>query len=122
MTNDYWNHVARKPRHKAAGSPGLRVCVKRNAAVTSAPHEAELLDLSRSGVLLRLPMSFSIDEPIVVCLEDKASHIDLALSAMVRWCRSEEDGQWLIGCESDHPLEWETLGELFLSDVLMADD
>ena len=121
MTDEYWNYIARKPRHKAAGAPGLSVRVKRNAAATSAPLTAELLDLSRSGVLLRLPVSIRSGEPIVICLEDKASHIDLTRSAAVRWCRCEEDGQWLVGCESDYPLEWETLGELFLGDVLRAD-
>jgi len=118
MTDEYWNHVARKPRHKAAGAPGLNVRVKRNAAATAVPLRAELLDLSRSGVLLRLTASMPNGEPIVICLEDEASHIDLTLSAAVRWCRCEEGGRWLIGCESDYPLEWETLGELFLGDVL----
>ncbi|MEE8451717.1 MAG: PilZ domain-containing protein [Thermoguttaceae bacterium] len=121
MTDEYWNHVARKPRHQAAGAPGLSVQVKRNAAATSVPLRAELLDLSRSGVLLRLAGSLRTGEPIVICIEDEASHIDLTLSAVVRWCKCEEDGRRLVGCESDYPLQWETLGELFLSDILTAD-
>ena len=121
MADEYWNYVTRTPRHKAAESPGLSIQVKRNAVANSTPLQAELLDLSRSGVLLRLAASLRINEPIVICLEDKTSNLDLTLSAVVRWRQCEEDDRWLIGCESDHPLQWETLGELFLGEILTAD-
>lgn len=121
MSDKCWNHVARKPRHKAAGAPGLSVRVKRNARVTPTPLQAELLDLSRSGVLLQMAVSLPIGEPIVICIEAETPQIDLTLSAVVRRCKSEEDGQWLVGCESDYPLEWETLGELFFGDILEID-
>jgi len=121
MTDAYWNYTTRKPRHRAAGSDGLRVEICRIATETAALVRAELVDLSREGLQLHTTMSLPDGEPIIVHIVDKPACIDLTMSAAVRWCRSEQEGRWLIGCQSDGPLPWETLGELFLGEILATD-
>ena len=80
--------------------------------------EAELLDLSRSGVRLRVAADLKVQEPITLRLHDEPSGLRLTRSATVRWKRPEQGDLWLVGCLFDEHVEWEMLGELFLNEVL----
>jgi len=62
-----------------------------------------------------------VGEPIAIRLRQDASQPLLTASGTVRWVSPDEQGGWLVGCLLDRPLDWETLGELFLEGVLSTD-
>ena len=121
MTKDYWKYVSRKPRHKAAASTRLSVDLQRTATKEPGLLQAELVDFSRSGFLLRTAVPLQVHESIVGRLQNDEPEIDLTLPAEVCWREREEDGSWLSGCQSTRQIDWETLGELFLSGILLDD-
>ncbi len=84
--------------------------------------EGELIDLSRHGVRLRTKIRLSQQESITVRLRDDKAAVDLAIPGTVRWQRPEQDGTWSLGCALARQVDWETLGELFLGNVLVMDD
>ena len=48
--------------------------------------------------------------------------IDVMFPATVRWRREEVAGNWLVGCQTSWQLDLETLGELFLSEILVKNE
>jgi hypothetical protein len=117
MSSEYVQYTPRRPRY-ACIAPTVRVEVEQTVDGLKSLVQAELLDLSRSGYQVKVPAPLNTQSPLNLRICIEASQIGLTLSGTVRWQRPTEDGTWLAGCESDRPLEWETLGELFLSGVL----
>ena len=118
MLNNEGGFISRRPRHQAAGSPAVRVRVERADGEEPVSIEAELLDLSRSGVRLRVAADLKIQEPITVQLYDESSGLRLTRRAKVRWRRPEQGEITSVGCLFEEQVEWEMLGELFLNEVL----
>jgi hypothetical protein len=118
MEFNYSEYGSRRPRHQAATTPGLRVQVQRSASDDPGWFDAELNNLSRDGFQLLATSSLPVGDSIVVRICVQAAGIDLAIKAEVRWRQSEGPGLWAIGCRSLDQVQWETLGELFLSGVL----
>ena len=114
-------YVARRPRHLAAATVGVRVVVERVAPSQSEPVEVELLDLSRQGIRVRAAVPISVGETVTLRLHDENSGLGLTRRCAVRWRHPDRPGTWVIGCEFFERVEWETLGELFLNDVLSTD-
>ncbi len=114
-------YVARKPRHQSAGAAKVRVEVMRVAPNSPEPIEVELVDLSREGVQVRAAVPLSVGETITVRLHDERAGLELERQATVRWSDPHQQGIWSAGCEFCQAVDWETLGELFLNDVLSAD-
>ncbi len=83
---------------------------------------AELVNFSRDGFRLRVPAPLIVNEPVVVLIEDRNSPFSLTISATARWQRPESGDTWLTGFKFDRQADWETLGELFLNDILTMDD
>jgi hypothetical protein len=83
--------------------------------------QAELQNLSRNGYQVRTPVPLNTHEPVHLHLRIEEAKIDLTLPGTVQWQRPAGDGTWLAGCHADCPIEWEILGELFLSGVLSTD-
>ena len=118
MPSDYWAYVPRNPRHQTTETDGFRVKVERSSDKQPCRLEAELLDLSREGFRLRTPVPLVVQEPITLQLHIEESKFDLTLQATVRW-QSPEDGEtWLTGCLATRPVDWESLGELFINGIL----
>ena len=122
MSTKYWEFVARSPRHKMAEESAVRVELGRSASDLPTVPEATIVDFSRNGLQLRLTAPLVEQEAISVRLEDERSGMDLTLSGIVRWQRREDDDAWLVGCHCDEELDWETLGELFLNEVLVREE
>jgi len=80
-----------------------------------------MVDLSRHGVRLQVTVPLTTEDPITVRLREESSGIDLTLPATVQWQNPEGDRKWSLGCLFDQPMEWETLGELFLNELLVDD-
>lgn len=84
--------------------------------------DADLVDLSRDGFRLRAAVPLEIGESFFMDLFEEASALHLNLPGVVRWRLEDSDGRWLLGCQSQREIDWETLGELFLNKVLLTDD
>ena len=102
----------------AAREPGVSVVVERVAPSPSEPIGVELIDLSRGGVRFRAAVPLSVGETITVRIHDAKSGLNLERRGTVRWAKPHRQGTWSIGCQFFERVDWETLGELFLSDVL----
>jgi hypothetical protein len=96
------------------------VYVERGAGNGTRELDAELLDLSRHGLRIGTPLPLYQEEAIKVHIEHDPSGVRLALPAVVRWQRGADD-VWSAGCQFDEPLAFETLGELFLNDILAVE-
>jgi hypothetical protein len=92
--------------------------VDRGPASAPASIEVGLLDLSRDGARFRSSVPLAEAEAITVRIDDERSGLRLTRSGTVRWTRPDGGGTWSVGCRFSRPLEWETLGELFLNEVL----
>jgi hypothetical protein len=119
MSDDYAEFIARRPRHRANAEIAVEVARADGAEPPNV--QAAMLDVSREGFCLRTPLELEIGETITVRLWDADSGFDLTLPGTVRWQRPDDDGIWTVGCQSPEPLDWETLGELFLNELLAAE-
>ena len=117
MPADYWNHVVRSPRHVADDAQSAEV---RVAQASGKVVEAELRDLSRQGCQLRVPVPMAVGEPMIVWIEHSESNLQLTIEGTARWQRPH-DGNWLVGCQAAQEIDWESLGELFLSGILSTE-
>ena len=122
MVADFWEYIARRPRHPVTATARLEVEVQRSPDKVPARIVAELLDLSRDGFQLRVRVPLVEQEAITVRLRDDTSELDLKLQGTVRWQYPRQTGQWLVGCAATRMVDWETLGEMFLSGILAVDD
>jgi hypothetical protein len=114
-------YVARKPRHQAARELGVSVVIERVTPSLYERTEVELVDLSREGVQFRSSQPLSVGETITLRIHDVPSGLRLDRRGAVKWEKPLQQGRWSIGCQFFEPVDWETLGELFLNDVLSTD-
>lgn len=121
MFNSDPAYLARRPRHLATGGGGLDVTVRRSSRREPRLVEAELLNLSRRGVQLRVAAELEVRESVTLQLASEASDLQLTRSAEVRWRHPEPSGAWTVGCMFARQVDLETLGELFLSELLATD-
>jgi hypothetical protein len=117
MPANFCQFVARKPRHEVA-TAGLPVAITRVGPRPPACFQADLLDLSREGFRLRSGVELAVGESFALELRDEKSGLALTLSGTVRWQQPQPEQIWLLGCQSQQQLDWETLGELFLNEIL----
>jgi hypothetical protein len=120
-SDDFLDFEARSPRHETTGTARLAVEVKCRSASPAEPREAQLIDLSRGGFQLLVPIQLVQHETISARIRDEKSGLQFDLSGHVRWQRQTTDGKWLVGCQADQELDWETMGELFLNEILVLD-
>jgi PilZ domain len=113
------NFVARSPRHS---STGVTVEVRRAPGSTATAIGAELINLSREGFQLRLPAALEEQEMVVMSICAPDHEVDVMFPATVRWLREEPNGNWLAGCQATWQLDLDTLGELFLNEILVVDE
>ncbi len=121
MIWDYSQYVLRKPRHAAADESGHRVFITCVRDETTESQPADLLDLSRDGFCLRTAAPLTLGALVTVDLRQEVCGFAVTLQGEVRWQREQDDGTYLLGCQTEQPLDWETLGELFLSNVLTVE-
>ena len=118
MPSDFSQYVPRRPRYGAAAARGVPVTVTRTGPRPPACFQADLLDLSREGFRLRSGVPLAVGETFSLELRDEKFGLALRLSGTVRWQQQEPEEIWLLGCQSPQELDWETLGELFLNEIL----
>ena len=120
MADKFSEFIARDPRHQTADKAELNIEVRRSVGEPRSLG-AELVDFSRDGFRLRVPTPLIVNEPVDVLIEDRHSPFKLAVSATAQWHRPENGDTWLAGFKFDRQADWETLGELFLNDILAMD-
>lgn len=123
MASDNWNYVGRKPRHQVADPGAVTVRLTRTGVEPPETTMVELLDFARNGVRLRLAervgaRPFVSGDAVLLQLASENSKIDFGRPATVRWQRAEGPGLWQLGCEFKDEVSLETLGELFLNEIL----
>ena len=123
MSSEIWNFVGRKPRHQVADGSQFSVCLNRIEGEPAESLEAKLIDFARHGARLRVadrPNAAwpSNVEAVVLQLRSAKPGLDIRLPGRIRWQQAEGPGLWLIGCEFDQEVSLETLGELFLNEIL----
>jgi hypothetical protein len=123
MQPEPWNFVGRKPRHLVADASQVNVRLDRGGPGKGASLAADLIDFARNGAQLRIVggpelASLAKGEAVVLGLRSKKSDIDILLPGTIRWQQPEGPGQWLVGCEFSEEVSLETLGELFLNEIL----
>jgi hypothetical protein len=117
MSRKNWRELPRKPRYGVRGTEKLVAEIDRMPDRQPAAVPVELQDLSRDGFQLRSSQPLEIGERVCLRLSIEDSGLAITLPGTVRWLRPA-DGAWLAGCAADDPLAWESLGELFLGEVL----
>lgn len=115
--SDYPLFTARRPRHAVTDADAIHVSVER-AGQPSGAIEAQLVDMSREGFRLRVSLPLEVHEDLTVRIRSERAKVDLTRSGNVRWRRADGNDAWLVGCAASEPADWETLGELFLHNIL----
>ena len=124
MNNKYLDaltQIVRHPRHVANEEGGLTVCLARSLGYMPDDAPPTILDFSRGGCQLLSPVELREEEAVSIKLLDPASGLSLELPAVVRWSRPRADGLYACGCQFDQQVEFELLGELFLSGFLSTE-
>ena len=121
MDTESLDIAPRNPRHETAATARLKMDVQWQSASAGGACDAQLVDLSRCGFQLRVPVSLQPQVTIAAHLQDETGGLQLDLSGQICWCREDGHGHWLVGCQSDRELDWETMGELFLNEILVMD-
>lgn len=120
MAIDFQQQTVRLPRHPTLDQNEYSLLVECDADNKPQQFSAQLIDLSRNGAQLCCERQLEHGEPISLRLQIESSDLDVTLRGKVRWQHKEEDA-YSIGCQFDDEIDWETLGELFLSGVLSTD-
>lgn len=123
MSSEIWNFVGRKPRHHVADASQASVRLERAGDESDGGIVAELIDFARNGARLRIIAAPGLPLPakgeaVVLRLRTLKPGVDIRLPGAVRWQQAEGPGQWLVGCEFQEEVSLETLGELFLNEIL----
>lgn len=114
--------IAREPRHNANSGAHLDVEVDCPNDPESGRLPAELLDLSRNGVKLCVALPINVGELVHIHLRHPGSGLTVSVPTTVRWRRSaDDDNGWFLGCRHTVEIPMETLGELFLNEILVID-
>lgn len=121
MSLSYSGYGPRKPRHEVSTGSGFPAEIERSAGQSAGPIEAELVNLSRERYQVRTHVALEKGESITLKLHDEKSGLSVSLPGAVCWSRSRDGVTWLAGCRSSSPVEWETLGELFLGGILATE-
>jgi hypothetical protein len=122
MSSKYPRETARRPRYRLVAGARIQAQVERSTKHSPSLVPVELVDLSRNGCRVKTPVPLEAREPVTVQLWAEPSASKMTLRAIVRWQRPAGNGAWLVGCLADCPIDWDALGELFLSGILSTDE
>lgn len=121
MRHDDLKLPPRTPRHGTAADGGHPVRIQRTASEPPVLVDAALINFSRSGYQVRTATPLVPGDAVVLRLTAPESGFQTALPGVVRWQQPETGPCWLVGCQCEDEVAWETLGELFLHGILAAD-
>jgi hypothetical protein len=97
-----------EPRYRLNDGIDVRVLVQ--AQGSPEPVDAQLIDMSNSGLQLRLATCLKFDESMAVHI--LAGDLQFDLAATVKWIREADEQSWSIGCHIKPELSEEALNRL----------
>jgi hypothetical protein len=118
MAVDVSQFVLRDPRYIIAEGNEVPVEVRRIDGRQPQVVRGTLADFSRKGMQLRSDTSLEIGEVVSATLHDGKLSFQIELEGTVQWQRQSADGDYAIGLKFAEDVNWEVLGELFLSGIL----
>src|SRR5688500_7964363 len=92
-------------RTEPANKPSARVTLRRVGKKYAASPVAELIDISRKRALVGVSTPLQFDEPVELKIGLPSIGWECDLLATVRHIRAATDGNWLVGCQVDPPLD-----------------
>ncbi len=117
MTDVFHNLVEREPRYQV-NSDELGVCVEKTIDGQVQKFKGQLLDLSSSGVRLKLDCAVKVAEVLRLELEADALSGKLTVSGEVCWMTPHARGEFVLGCTFSPNLPDETFDALFADRAL----
>ena len=117
MSRDIAEFILRDPRYLTADGQQTVVQLLPDGDGTDSIL-TELVDFSRKGMQVLSDVELQVGDQVMAILRDAASGLDLRLSATVQWQRSADNSKFAIGFQFADEVNWEVLGELFLSGIL----
>lgn len=119
MNNDFWNHVARRPRHGGCLAVSLPIELQWGDEENPDTISGRLVDLSRGGIQVAVSLPLESQQPVRVRMRDAEHELNIEVEAVVRWARfNADDNHWHMGLSLAEELDLPVLGELFLNRVL----
>ena len=88
----------REPRYQLCDGQVASVVLQRAEGCDPRSVSAQLLDISRNGVKLSVPICLPFEEEVDMRIEIPDLALNLEISATVRWVRPAGDVTWLLGC------------------------
>lgn len=111
--------IVRRPRHEVVADDQVAAWIASGQEDPNPWHAAAtLLDLSRNGCRLFCVRAMNPGDHVRLVIDQPDAERQSESPAIVRWRRAGQDGLWEHGLEFSPELEWEFLGELFLSGTL----
>lgn len=110
--------TVRRPRHNVVAVDQIAAWIIVSNKDHRSHTSATLVDLSRNGCRLASACELKAGDTIRLVLDQPESERRTDILADVRWRQRTSGGTWEYGLEFTPELEWEFLGELFLSGAL----
>lgn len=98
----------REPRYKLISGAEARVLVQPQGS--PEPLDAQLIDMSNSGLQLRVQTCLKFDESMAVHI--LAGELQFDLAASVKWIRQGDGPNWFVGCHIKPELSEDALIQL----------
>jgi hypothetical protein len=98
----------REPRYKLISGADARVLVQPQGS--PEPLDAQLIDMSNSGLQLRVQTCLKFDESMAVHI--LAGELQFDLAASVKWIRQGDGQNWFVGCHIKPELSEDALIQL----------
>ena len=111
----------RRRDERRPARPNLRVCCRKGTTGLGSNLAHALLDLSASGIRLRLAERLEPAQEIEVELQTPDVSRPFRIVAEVVWCIAEDNGTFMVGAEIRHSLTYAELRELTSISRSLAD-
>lgn len=108
----------RRPRHDVVADDQIAAWIVVDNGEPSSAVSAELIDLSRNGCRLVSSCDLKSGDKVRLVMDLPDAERQSEALAEVRWQQRSSNGGWEYGLQFVAQLEWEFLGELFLSGTL----
>ena len=123
MPDPDFTFVARGPRFDCDDAATVELTVTRQGDDGIARGiTGELVNFSRQGIRFHLKEALELGESPVIRLQASDSVFAVEIPGLVKWVTPDEHLGWLVGCQFESEVPWETLGELFIHEVLSQDE
>lgn len=122
VTTDTLDHVVRDPRYRIIDIASTWVEIERSDKCDPATIPALVVDFSRHGMQVRVAVPPDVGETVTLRLVDEKNDFRVRIPATVQWHRPVTDVTIAVGFRFVEKIDWETMGEMFLTGILNQND